>query len=158
MLTSPHSFTIFTIIFVSPKGLSLTRRSGGDAEMILTSLQLPLSFFTSLFGMNASEWTGSSSDPNLHVIFLWTFPVSIVVIITALFVAFNSYVRHRAVWALKLASKMTGRSRGPRDLEHGAAGGPIGRAIGAVGGAGAAIAVADIDIYALGRRMHKKSE
>lgn len=57
-------FTVMTIIFVS--GLTSPRarnRSGAGSRPELTSAQLPLSFLSSVFGMNAVELTGNDPTP-----------------------------------------------------------------------------------------------
>lgn len=56
-------FTIITIVFVS-----LEFPCGFNRMFVWSAngLQLPLSFFTSLFGMNIQEWTDPYQPPPLH--------------------------------------------------------------------------------------------
>ena len=58
-------FTIITIIFV---GLEFPDPSVSHSA---NTLQLPLSFFTSLFGMNVREWMGNNQPPPLHQVALF---------------------------------------------------------------------------------------
>lgn len=89
-------FTVFTIIFVSG-------RPSPSVAVNITDLprpfKLPLSFFTSLFGMNAREWV---DDPDtsltLHKMLALMLPISAVVIILALLLAFSSLIRSTVVW------------------------------------------------------------
>jgi Mg2+ and Co2+ transporter CorA len=62
---------------------------------VFTIIFLPLSFFTSVFGMNTREWTGSSDNLGLHEIFLIAGCVSATVIIGALLLAFNKVIRQK---------------------------------------------------------------
>jgi Mg2+ and Co2+ transporter CorA len=64
---------------------------------IFTIIFLPLSFFTSLFGMNVSEWSGQSSNPNIHQVFLIAGCISAGIVITALTLAFNKPIRQKVV-------------------------------------------------------------
>jgi len=59
---------------------------------IFTILFLPLSLFTSLFGMNAREWSGQDSDPDPSHIGILMGSISATVIIIALLVAFNKNI------------------------------------------------------------------
>jgi Mg2+ and Co2+ transporter CorA len=63
---------------------------------VFTIIFLPLSFFTSVFGMNTREWNGNSTDLGLHEIFLIAGCVSAAVIIGALLLAFNKVIRQKA--------------------------------------------------------------
>lgn len=60
---------------------------------IFTIIFLPLSFFASVFGINAREWSGTSTNLSLHNIFLYMGTISLAVIIVALLVAFNKFSR-----------------------------------------------------------------
>ena len=60
---------------------------------IFTIIFLPLSFFASVFGINAREWSGQSSNLSLHTIFVYMGTISLAVIIFALLVAFNKFSR-----------------------------------------------------------------
>lgn len=81
---------------------------------IFTIIFLPLSFFASVFGINAREWSGTSTNLSLHTIFVYMGTISLAVIIVALLVAFNKFTRrisqrawrksagpvHRLYWSL----------------------------------------------------------
>ncbi|KAG9240812.1 hypothetical protein BJ878DRAFT_524053 [Calycina marina] len=60
---------------------------------VVTIIFLPLSFFASIFGMNAVELTGE--DGNLHIkdIFIYMIPLSFGVITLSLFLAFSKMTR-----------------------------------------------------------------
>ncbi len=60
---------------------------------IFTIIFLPLSFFASVFGINAREWSGTSTNLSLHNIFIYMGTISLAVIIVALLVAFNKFTR-----------------------------------------------------------------
>ncbi|KAF2086603.1 hypothetical protein K490DRAFT_66386 [Saccharata proteae CBS 121410] len=60
---------------------------------IFTIIFLPLSFFTSLFGMNAREWSGTPKNLSLSTIFILMASISVVVIVVALLIAFNDRIR-----------------------------------------------------------------
>lgn len=61
---------------------------------IFTIIFLPLSFFASVFGINAKEWSGGQNNyPRLHTIFTYMGSISLAVIVIALLVAFNKYTR-----------------------------------------------------------------
>ena len=82
---------------------------------VFTIIFLPLSFFTSLFGMNAARWSGVETNVSLHVIFAWMFPVSAVVTISALLIAFNESVRATTIWYTeKLLKRLTGKQHDDR--------------------------------------------
>jgi hypothetical protein len=71
-------FTVFTIIFVrQPLLLALHR-------LTLATAKLPLSFFTSLYGMNAREWSGTETNVPLRSIALVGGTVSAFIIIFAI--------------------------------------------------------------------------
>lgn len=63
---------------------------------IFTIIFLPLSFFASVFGINAREWSGTSSNPSLHYILVYMISISVAVIIVALLLAFNRPTRKAA--------------------------------------------------------------
>ncbi|KAI0017162.1 hypothetical protein F4780DRAFT_796768 [Xylariomycetidae sp. FL0641] len=71
---------------------------------IFTVLFLPLSFFTSVFGMNTKEWGGPDANtfPTLGEIGAIALPISTVIIIVTLLAAFSSRVQHAfyATWKL----------------------------------------------------------
>ena len=60
---------------------------------IFTIIFLPLSFFASVFGINAREWSGVSENLRLHTILSYMGSISIAVIVVALLVAFNKLTR-----------------------------------------------------------------
>lgn len=62
---------------------------------IFTVIFLPLSFFTSLFGMNTSDWGGDASSPypSLHFIGQVSLPASVAVIVATLVAAFSARVQ-----------------------------------------------------------------
>ncbi|ORY17310.1 cora-like Mg2+ transporter protein-domain-containing protein [Clohesyomyces aquaticus] len=58
---------------------------------IFTIIFLPLSFFTSFFGMNVQDWSGSSSNKRLPTVLALMCGISAAVIIVALFLAFTRH-------------------------------------------------------------------
>ncbi|KGO66589.1 Mg2+ transporter protein, CorA-like/Zinc transport protein ZntB [Penicillium italicum] len=60
---------------------------------IFSVVFLPLSFFTSLFGMNAREWSGESTNPTLGQMFVIAAPASFAIIFLSLFIAFSNSLR-----------------------------------------------------------------
>ena len=79
---------------------------------IFTIIFLPLSFFASMFGINAREWSGVSENLRLRTIFTYMGSISIAVIIVALLVAFNKLTR-------RIAQRLWQSSAGPiHDLVH----------------------------------------
>ena len=73
---------------------------------IFTIIFLPLSFFASVFGINAREWSGVTQNLRLHTILTYMGSISIAVIVVALLVAFNKLTR-------RLAQKVWKNSAGP---------------------------------------------
>lgn len=73
---------------------------------VFTIIFLPLSFFASVFGINAREWSGVSQNLRLHTIFTYMGSISIAVIVVALLVAFNKFTR-------RAAQRIWKRSAGP---------------------------------------------
>lgn len=69
---------------------------------IFTIIFLPLSFFASVFGINAREWSGVSTNWTLHSIFVYMGSISIGVIVVALLLAFSRTTRKlaRGAWRL----------------------------------------------------------
>lgn len=68
---------------------------------VFTIIFLPLSFFASVFGINAKEWNSQpNSYPSVKNIFMIMIVISLVVIIFALLVAFNKFTRRvtQKVW------------------------------------------------------------
>ncbi|TVY93931.1 hypothetical protein LAWI1_G000709, partial [Lachnellula willkommii] len=80
-------FTIVTIVFVSP---------AYHVHAPLTNItKLPLSFFTGVFGMNATNLTGTDG-PNLWQwgdIFVFMIPISVLVTTISLLLAFSKLIR-----------------------------------------------------------------
>jgi len=68
---------------------------------LVTIIFLPLSFFASVFGINAREWSGTETNPSLREIFTYMTVVSLIVILVALLAAFGRL-------AQRLAQKMLG--------------------------------------------------
>ncbi|KAL4910309.1 hypothetical protein BDW74DRAFT_173767 [Aspergillus multicolor] len=60
---------------------------------IFTVIFLPLSFFTSLFGINAREWSGEPTNLTLRTMLTISGPTSIAVIVSALLIAFSERLR-----------------------------------------------------------------
>ena len=91
---------------------------------IFTIIFLPLSFFASVFGINAREWSGTSTNPGLRTIFVYMGSISVAVIVIALLVAFNKGTRRLArdlwkyvgTWIQKRLSMVAGKSRKKPDL------------------------------------------
>ena len=73
---------------------------------IFTIIFLPLSFFASVFGINAREWSGVDQNLRLHTILTYMGSISIAVIVVALLVAFNKLTR-------RLAQRLWKSSAGP---------------------------------------------
>ncbi|KAI9727442.1 MAG: hypothetical protein M1834_008386 [Cirrosporium novae-zelandiae] len=71
---------------------------------IFTVIFLPLSFFTSLFGMNARDWSGSSTNLSLQRMIVIAGPVSVAIIAFALFMAFSGQLRYVTVATKKILS------------------------------------------------------
>ena len=68
---------------------------------IFTIIFLPLSFFASVFGINAREWSGDGNNYlSLHQIFTYMGAISLGVIVIALLVAFSRHSRRavQKVW------------------------------------------------------------
>ncbi|KAI9370895.1 hypothetical protein BJX61DRAFT_548671 [Aspergillus egyptiacus] len=69
---------------------------------IFTIIFLPLSFFTSLFGINAREWSGESTNLTLNTMLAIAGPTSLAVIISALLIAFSERYRDTLVKGQKI--------------------------------------------------------
>ena len=68
---------------------------------VFTVIFLPLSFFASIFGMNAREWSGVETNPSLRKIFIYMATISAAVIFIALSLAFNKGTRRMTQRAWK---------------------------------------------------------
>ena len=85
---------------------------------IFTIIFLPLSFFASVFGINAREWSGGDNGfLPLHNIFTYMISISLAVIIVALLAAFSRPARKLAIMIWRKAAKPFIRccGRGPRE-------------------------------------------
>ncbi|KAL9616697.1 MAG: hypothetical protein Q9160_008450 [Pyrenula sp. 1 TL-2023] len=71
---------------------------------VITIIFLPLTFFTGLFGMNIRQWSGVATNPNFHTVFTYAIPITVAIILTALFVAFNDSIREYAIILKKIAT------------------------------------------------------
>ncbi|KAL8829774.1 MAG: hypothetical protein Q9191_001822 [Dirinaria sp. TL-2023a] len=69
---------------------------------LFTIIFLPLSFFTSVFGMNVREWSDPNQPPALRRIVYFIGPISVGVIFIALTLAFSISIRAFAVAARKI--------------------------------------------------------
>ncbi|KAI9893444.1 MAG: hypothetical protein M1814_006741 [Vezdaea aestivalis] len=74
------------------------QEAAGQSRIILvftifTVIFLPLSFFTSLFGMNVREWSGTPTNPTTHDVIVYMCAISFSVIIVAFLLAFVKSVR-----------------------------------------------------------------
>ena len=72
---------------------------------IFTIIFLPLSFFASVFGINARDWGGSDKDLPLRTIFLYMGTISLGFIIVALLAAFNRFTRRIMQYLWKAIAK-----------------------------------------------------
>jgi hypothetical protein len=70
---------------------------------IVTIVFLPLSYFSSLFGMNVREWSGTETNATAHTVVLYSATISMGIILTALFLAFNQTIRDAGIMAVKYA-------------------------------------------------------
>ncbi|KAJ5684524.1 uncharacterized protein N7477_000869 [Penicillium maclennaniae] len=70
---------------------------------IFTVIFLPLSFFTSLFGINASEWSGVSSNLTLVEMLEIAAPASIAIIVLSLLLAFSERLRQAMTKSQKIS-------------------------------------------------------
>ncbi|KAL5003351.1 hypothetical protein BDV10DRAFT_44374 [Aspergillus recurvatus] len=69
---------------------------------IFTVIFLPLSFFTSLFGINAREWSGEPTNLTLRTMLIIAGPTSIAVIVSALLIAFSERLRDTLLKSQKI--------------------------------------------------------
>ncbi|KAJ5823858.1 Mitochondrial substrate/solute carrier [Penicillium robsamsonii] len=70
---------------------------------IFSVVFLPLSFFTSLFGINAREWSGEQTNPTLGEMFEIAAPASFAIIFLSLFIAFSDTLRDIVSKAYKIS-------------------------------------------------------
>ncbi|KAJ5735974.1 uncharacterized protein N7483_001099 [Penicillium malachiteum] len=75
---------------------------------IFTVIFLPLSFFTSLFGMNAREWSGVSENMPLAEMFEIAAPASFAIIAFALLMAFSEKLREAVTKSHKIGFGLWG--------------------------------------------------
>lgn len=66
---------------------------------IFTVIFLPLSFFTSLFGVNVREWSGEETNPNWSYMLAISAPTSVAIILVALSMAFSERLRDTVIKA-----------------------------------------------------------
>ncbi|KAE8151169.1 hypothetical protein BDV25DRAFT_139154 [Aspergillus avenaceus] len=66
---------------------------------IFTVIFLPLSFFTSLFGVNVREWSGEETNPDWAYMLAVAGPTSVAIIVIALSMAFSERLRDIVVKA-----------------------------------------------------------
>lgn len=71
---------------------------------IFTVIFLPLSFFTSLFGINAREWSGTPQNLPLSEMFEIAAPASFAIIAVALLMAFSESLRQAVTKSHKIGS------------------------------------------------------
>ncbi|KAL4959095.1 uncharacterized protein BDV14DRAFT_185396 [Aspergillus stella-maris] len=69
---------------------------------IFTVIFLPLSFFTSLFGINAREWSGEPTNLTLRTMLTISGPISVAVIVSALLIAFSERLRDTLLKSQKI--------------------------------------------------------
>ena len=88
---------------------------------VVTVIFLPLSFFASVFGINAREWSGIKTNMSLGDIFMYMLLISFAVVVVALLVAFNVHARRlgRRVWIItaKPLLSLLGWRSSPRDSD-----------------------------------------
>ncbi|KAJ5723507.1 hypothetical protein N7488_001542, partial [Penicillium malachiteum] len=93
-------FTIFTVMYEAflPKCISIANKDSF----------LPLSFFTSLFGINAREWSGVSENLPLVEMFEIAAPASFAIIAFALLMAFSEKLREPVAKSHKIGFGLWG--------------------------------------------------
>ena len=71
---------------------------------VFTIIFSPLSFFASVFGINAREWSGVGTNPSLRNVFAYMVSISFAVIVLALLLAFNKNMRalSQRLWRLTI--------------------------------------------------------
>ncbi|KAH8434138.1 uncharacterized protein LDX57_011776 [Aspergillus melleus] len=94
-------FTIFTVMFVA--SLSLPLGISADDQNSF----LPLSFFTSLFGINVREWSGEETNLTMSQMLSIAGPTSFAIIIIALLMAFSERLRDITAKTQKVAFGVT---------------------------------------------------
>lgn len=72
---------------------------------IFTIVFLPLSFFASVFGINAREWSGTGTNLPLSSIFIYMGTISLGFIIVALLAAFNRFTRRIMQYLWKVIAR-----------------------------------------------------
>ncbi|KAF9883817.1 hypothetical protein FE257_002754 [Aspergillus nanangensis] len=71
---------------------------------IFTVIFLPLSFFTSLFGINVREWSGEETNPDFSYMLAIAGPTSVAIIVVALLMAFSERLRETVVETQRMLS------------------------------------------------------
>lgn len=102
-------FTLVTVIFV---GLSHPQWTMTDRP------QTPPAFFATIFGLNARDWTGQSSNLTLHEILLWLGPLSGACVFLFLMGGFWDSIREFPR-KLRMYFKNEKKSDGVEDVEKG---------------------------------------
>ena len=93
---------------------------------VVTIIFLPLSFLSSLFGMNVTEWSGTPTNPSMWYVMCIMFGVSLSVFIIAILAAFNNFTRRVLIRVSRLvlkifakpASALLGRRRSSTTLSQ----------------------------------------
>ncbi|KAF2232829.1 hypothetical protein EV356DRAFT_238033 [Viridothelium virens] len=73
---------------------------------IFTIVFLPLSFFTSFFGMNVREWSGQSTNLPIHTVGVLMGSISAALIVVALLLAFNKPIYQAVAHTLQQGIKL----------------------------------------------------
>ena len=76
-------------------------------------VQLPLSFFTSFFGMNVREWSGQPTNLPIHTVGVLMGSISAALIVVALLLAFNKPIYQVVSYALQQGIKFPAIIRKP---------------------------------------------
>ncbi len=71
---------------------------------VFTIIFSPLSFFASVFGINAREWSGVETNPSLRSVFAYMVSISFALIVLALLFAFNKNMRQLSLLLLRSAT------------------------------------------------------
>ncbi|KAL9107405.1 MAG: hypothetical protein Q9227_007689 [Pyrenula ochraceoflavens] len=71
---------------------------------VITIVFLPLTFFTGLFGMNIQQWSGEEKNVSAHTVAAIALPVTVGIILIAVFIAFNNRLRQFSIQARKIVT------------------------------------------------------